>query len=117
MCTGTLRLLRRKSWTVELHLGCSHPIPAGATISVITRASVHMSVIVSALIATLYTLVGGLYSVAYTDVVQLFCIFVGLVSSAIHRLPSSFHPPSCLPPSFLPSILPPFFLHFSFCKS
>jgi len=26
--------------------------------------------------------VGGLYSVAYTDVVQLFCIFLGLVSSA-----------------------------------
>ncbi|OXB80561.1 UNVERIFIED_CONTAM: hypothetical protein H355_014904 [Colinus virginianus] len=35
-------------------------------------------VIISALIATLYTLVGGLYSVAYTDVVQLFCIFLGL---------------------------------------
>ena len=101
MCTGTLRLgVRRKSWSVELQLGCSHPISAGATISVIIRASVHMSVIVSALIATLYTLVGGLYSVAYTDVVQLFCIFVGLVSRVIHRLPSSFHPPS-LPPSFI----------------
>ncbi|OXB55397.1 hypothetical protein ASZ78_015430 [Callipepla squamata] len=35
-------------------------------------------VIISALIATLYTLVGGVYSVAYTDVVQLFCIFLGL---------------------------------------
>lgn len=53
---------------------------AGATISVIIDVDVHASVIVSALIATLYTLVGGLYSVAYTDVVQLFCIFVGLVS-------------------------------------
>ncbi|XP_032118893.1 high affinity choline transporter 1 [Sapajus apella] len=50
----------------------------GATISVIIDVDVHASVIVSALIATLYTLVGGLYSVAYTDVVQLFCIFVGL---------------------------------------
>ncbi|XP_007456880.1 PREDICTED: high affinity choline transporter 1 [Lipotes vexillifer] len=50
----------------------------GATISVIISADVRVSVIVSALIATLYTLVGGLYSVAYTDVVQLFCIFVGL---------------------------------------
>ncbi|XP_072477896.1 high affinity choline transporter 1 isoform X2 [Notamacropus eugenii] len=50
----------------------------GATISVIIDVDMNISVIVSALIATLYTLVGGLYSVAYTDVVQLFCIFLGL---------------------------------------
>lgn len=36
------------------------------------------SVIFSACIAVFYTLFGGLYSVAYTDVIQLFCIFVGL---------------------------------------
>jgi high affinity choline transporter 7 len=52
---------------------------------VIIDVDVHASVIVSALIATLYTLVGGLYSVAYTDVVQLFCIFIGLVSETIHN--------------------------------
>jgi high affinity choline transporter 7 len=39
-----------------------------------------MSIIISAIIAIVYTLFGGLYSVAYTDVVQLFCIFFGLVS-------------------------------------
>ncbi|XP_072270064.1 high affinity choline transporter 1 [Pyxicephalus adspersus] len=50
----------------------------GATISVIVDIDINISVIVSALIAIFYTLVGGLYSVAYTDVVQLFCIFVGL---------------------------------------
>ncbi|KAH0624579.1 hypothetical protein JD844_032200 [Phrynosoma platyrhinos] len=50
----------------------------GATISVIIDININISVIVSALIAILYTLVGGLYSVAYTDVVQLFCIFLGL---------------------------------------
>ncbi|KAF1403450.1 High affinity choline transporter 1, partial [Spheniscus humboldti] len=50
----------------------------GATISVIIDINVNISVIISALIATMYTLVGGLYSVAYTDVVQLFCIFLGL---------------------------------------
>ncbi|XP_063300694.1 high affinity choline transporter 1 [Pelobates fuscus] len=50
----------------------------GATISVIVDININISVIVSALIATFYTLVGGLYSVAYTDVVQLFCIFLGL---------------------------------------
>lgn len=55
----------------------------GATLSVIIDIDINMSVIISALIAIFYTLVGGLYSVAYTDVVQLFCIFLGLVR--IHR--------------------------------
>ncbi|MBN3320536.1 SC5A7 protein, partial [Atractosteus spatula] len=50
----------------------------GATLSVIVDININMSVIISALIAIFYTLVGGLYSVAYTDVVQLFCIFLGL---------------------------------------
>ncbi|KAI3356106.1 hypothetical protein L3Q82_017370 [Scortum barcoo] len=50
----------------------------GATLSVIVDININMSVVISALIAIFYTLVGGLYSVAYTDVVQLFCIFVGL---------------------------------------
>ncbi|KAG9492511.1 high affinity choline transporter 1 [Eleutherodactylus coqui] len=50
----------------------------GATISVIVDIDINISVVVSALIAIFYTLVGGLYSVAYTDVVQLFCIFLGL---------------------------------------
>ncbi|NXM68364.1 SC5A7 protein, partial [Serilophus lunatus] len=50
----------------------------GATISVIIDINVNISVIISALISTMYTLVGGVYSVAYTDVVQLFCIFLGL---------------------------------------
>lgn len=53
----------------------------GATLSVIVDININMSVMISALIAIFYTLVGGLYSVAYTDVVQLFCIFVGLVSA------------------------------------
>lgn len=60
--------------------------PTGATISVIIDININISVIVSALIATMYTLVGGLYSVAYTDVVQLFCIFLGLVSLAFFPL-------------------------------
>ncbi|XP_048759125.1 high-affinity choline transporter 1-like [Ostrea edulis] len=50
----------------------------GATISVIVDIDVKTSIIVSACIAVFYTLFGGLYSVAYTDVVQLFCIFFGL---------------------------------------
>lgn len=50
----------------------------GATISVIIDLDTNTSIIVSACIALLYTLFGGLYSVAYTDVIQLFCIFIGL---------------------------------------
>lgn len=40
----------------------------------------NASVILSAFIAVFYTFSGGYYAVAYTDVVQLFCIFIGLVS-------------------------------------
>lgn len=55
----------------------------GATLSVIVDININISVVISALIAIFYTLLGGLYSVAYTDVVQLFCIFVGLVSFTV----------------------------------
>lgn len=50
----------------------------GATLSVIIDMDHRTSVIFSACIAVFYTLFGGLYSVAYTDVIQLFCIFIGL---------------------------------------
>ncbi|VDP82308.1 unnamed protein product [Echinostoma caproni] len=58
----------------------------GATLGVIVELDQRTSVIVSACIALLYTLFGGLYSVAYTDVVQLFCIFIGLVSHLLSFL-------------------------------
>ncbi|CAL4076074.1 unnamed protein product, partial [Meganyctiphanes norvegica] len=51
---------------------------ASSTLAVILDIPNEMSIIVSAVIAVVYTLFGGLYSVAYTDVVQLFCIFIGL---------------------------------------
>ncbi|XP_018652611.1 putative high-affinity choline transporter [Schistosoma mansoni] len=50
----------------------------GATLGVIVDLDQKTSIILSACIALVYTLFGGLYSVAYTDVVQLFCIFLGL---------------------------------------
>ncbi|XP_067010370.1 high-affinity choline transporter 1 [Anabrus simplex] len=50
----------------------------GATLSVIIDMDHRTSVILSSCIAVFYTLFGGLYSVAYTDVIQLFCIFIGL---------------------------------------
>lgn len=64
---------------------------AGATLSVIVDININMSVVISALIAIFYTLVGGLYSVAYTDVVQLFCIFVGLVSFTVSQAETVVH--------------------------
>lgn len=54
----------------------------GATLAIIVKMQIDTAVILSALIAIFYTWVGGLYSVAYTDVVQLGCIFVGLVRCA-----------------------------------
>lgn len=50
----------------------------GATLAIILQMDLDTAVIGSALIAVFYTWVGGLYSVAYTDVVQLGCIFLGL---------------------------------------
>lgn len=50
----------------------------GATLAVIIDMEKETSVIFSACIAVFYTLFGGLYSVAYTDVIQLICIFIGL---------------------------------------
>lgn len=44
----------------------------------------ELAVILSAVIAVAYTLFGGLYAVAYTDVVQLGCIFLGLVKRMWH---------------------------------
>ncbi|XP_048389162.1 high-affinity choline transporter 1-like isoform X2 [Stegostoma tigrinum] len=50
----------------------------GTTSSVILDLDKKLSVVISACVAMIYTLLGGLYSVAYTDVVQLGCIFFGL---------------------------------------
>ena len=58
----------------------------GASISVVIDIDTTTSVIVSGAIAVSYTLVGGLYSVVYTDVVQLVCIFIGLVSLSSYHV-------------------------------
>ncbi|XP_075546735.1 high-affinity choline transporter 1-like [Dermacentor variabilis] len=50
----------------------------GATVEVIMDFERTESVIASACIALFYTFTGGLYSVAYTDVIQLLAIFFGL---------------------------------------
>lgn len=52
----------------------------GATMSVILDLPFAYSVWISAAVAIVYTLLGGLYAVAYTDVLQLLLTFVCLVS-------------------------------------
>ena len=56
-----------------------HIFILGATLAIIIDMNLNYAVIMSALIAVMYTWIGGLYSVAYTDVVQLGCIAIGLV--------------------------------------
>lgn len=62
----------------------------GSTLSVILGLTDSISIIVSAGIAIFYTLFGGLYSVAYTDVVQLFCIAIGLWLAVPFSMQSEF---------------------------
>ena len=52
---------------------------AGSTLQVILHIDTRLSIIISAIIAVCYTLVGGLLSVAYTDVFQIAFIALGLV--------------------------------------
>lgn len=42
-----------------------------------------IAIIISACVAVVYTLFGGLYAVAYTDVIQLAFIVIGLVGILI----------------------------------
>ncbi|XP_029305133.1 LOW QUALITY PROTEIN: high-affinity choline transporter 1-like [Cottoperca gobio] len=51
-------------------------ISLGVTMSVILDLSYAVCIWISAAVAITYTLLGGLYSVAYTDVIQLTLIFV-----------------------------------------
>lgn len=53
-------------------------IGLGVTMSVILDLSYTVSIWISAAVAITYTLLGGLYSVAYTDIIQLVLIFVSL---------------------------------------
>ncbi|XP_036963312.1 high affinity choline transporter 1-like [Acanthopagrus latus] len=50
----------------------------GGTMSIILGLSSDLSIIISAAVSIIYTFLGGLYSVAYTDIIQLCFIFVSL---------------------------------------
>lgn len=53
----------------------------GALLSKILDVKIEYAIIVSTFVVTLYTLIGGLYAVAYTDVFQLCFVFICLVSA------------------------------------
>ncbi|KAM9345279.1 high-affinity choline transporter 1-like [Symphorus nematophorus] len=53
-------------------------ISLGVTMSVILDLSYSVCIWISAAVAIVYTVLGGLYSVAYTDVIQLTLIFITL---------------------------------------
>ncbi|XP_077373195.1 high-affinity choline transporter 1-like [Festucalex cinctus] len=50
----------------------------GATMSIILDLSSTISILISATVSIIYTVLGGLYAVAYTDIIQLSFIFVSL---------------------------------------
>lgn len=51
----------------------------GSSLAVVAGIDPNISVCASALLAAVYTVFGGLYSVACTDALQLLCIMLGLV--------------------------------------
>uniref|UniRef100_UPI0037E98C86 high-affinity choline transporter 1-like n=1 Tax=Semicossyphus pulcher TaxID=241346 RepID=UPI0037E98C86 len=53
-------------------------ISLGATMHVIMDVSYTVSIWISAVVVISYTLLGGLYSVAYTDIIQVILIFITL---------------------------------------
>ncbi|CAJ0938054.1 unnamed protein product [Ranitomeya imitator] len=57
----------------------------GATVRVILDVKGYLSIIISACTVILYTLLGGLYSVAYTDVIQLLFMIVSLLLKELVR--------------------------------
>ncbi|XP_015428452.1 PREDICTED: high affinity choline transporter 1-like [Dufourea novaeangliae] len=54
----------------------------GSSLAVVAGFDSDVCVCVSAFLAVMYTMVGGLYSVACTDVLQLVCIVLGLAVAA-----------------------------------
>ena len=58
-------------------------IISGNTVAVVLDMNAALAIVISAAVAIFYTFLGGLYSVAYTDVIQFFCIAGGLVRSKL----------------------------------
>lgn len=77
---------------------------SGVTVSVILDLPFAYCVWISSAVAIVYTLLGGLYSVAYTDVIQLALTFFSLVR--VFRRPPPRPPPSALASRLSPGDVP-----------
>ena len=69
-----------KPWNGRTNTKCFLKCQTGTTLSVILGIDSFITVISSATVILIYTFLGGMYSVAFTDVIQLICIVFGLVS-------------------------------------
>lgn len=54
----------------------------GATMSMVLNLSRSLCIWISAAVAIIYTVLGGLYSVAWTDVIQVSLVLIGMVGSS-----------------------------------
>ncbi|XP_033226153.1 high-affinity choline transporter 1-like [Belonocnema kinseyi] len=61
----------------------------GSYLSIVAGLDAYLSVCASAFLAAIYSLFGGMYSLACTDALQLICIMLGLAISAPYII---FHP-------------------------
>src|SRR5512142_1741351 len=74
-------------WSAELL------VALGSTFGVILGTDLTTAILVSAVVVTVYTMIGGMWSVAYTDVFQLAIVVLGLavaVPPALHAV-GGFH--------------------------
>jgi solute carrier family 5 (high affinity choline transporter), member 7 len=62
-------------WSAELL------VALGATLGVISGVDLTTAILLSAAVVTAYTVIGGMWSVAYTDAVQLAMVVVGLAAA------------------------------------
>jgi high affinity choline transporter 7 len=68
-------------WSAELL------VALGSTFGVVLGTDLTTAILVSAVVVTVYTMIGGMWSVAYTDVFQLSLVILGLAVA----LPPAFH--------------------------
>jgi high affinity choline transporter 7 len=66
-------MLAEVFWSAELL------VAIGSSIDVLLGLRLTLAILLAALVVTIYTMVGGLWSVAYTDVVQLGLVALGLM--------------------------------------
>lgn len=83
--------------------------------ALILGLSSTISIIISASVCIGYTLLGGLYAVAYTDVIQLLFIFVSLVRNM--KLKHSSNKKNLLHITLPPSLPLSLVYLYSFCSS